>query len=214
MKLGHPRTDDGQPSSDIRGRFAVIRRATSGFAMPRAVARRLKPFSALALATFFGCASSRTASPEPALPAAPLALRIQRIDGPELTLGSLRGRVVLVTVMTTWADLALLEVPRLKKIATSYHPKDLVVVAIALDEHINMVRIFAKTFEIPYYVGTVSDPAQFTGSEGPFGAITIIPTSILVDRDGRMVARMEGLWPNGVLEEGVRRLVAGGSGKH
>jgi hypothetical protein len=173
-------------------------------------------WTTLILATALGALSCTTTPvvPEQRISTAPIALKIHRVDGQEITLGSLRGRVVLVTVMTTWADLALLEVPRLKKLATSVSPKDLVVAAIALDDNVKMVRMFAQTFQIPYYIGTIDDPATFTGEDGPFGKITLLPTSVLLDRDGRIAARMEGLWPPGVLEEAVRRLVATAPGSH
>jgi thiol-disulfide isomerase/thioredoxin len=169
------------------------------------------PIALLALAA---CASSTPGLEGTVIPSAPVSLRIDRIDGPVLTLGSLRGRVVLVTVFTTWADYALLEVPKMKKLATTYDSKDFVVVAIALDTNPKMVRIFARTFDIPYYVGTIDDPAAFTSESGPFGKITLIPTSLLLDREGRIAARMDGLWPDGILEEAVGRLVAASMGSH
>jgi thiol-disulfide isomerase/thioredoxin len=161
-----------------------------------------------------GCATMASSENDAKLPTAPVSLRIDRIDGGVLTLGSLRGRVVVVNVFTTWADLALFEVPKLKKIATTHDTKDIVVVGIALDQDKKMVSIFARTFEIPYYLGVVDDPAAFTSDNGPFGKITLIPTSILLDRDGHVVARMDGVWADGVLEAAVDRLVARGAGSH
>jgi thiol-disulfide isomerase/thioredoxin len=159
-----------------------------------------------------GCASSATFARQDKLPTTPVSLRLDRIDGGVLTIGSLRGRVVLINLFTTWADYALFEVPRLKKLATAYDPKDLVIVGIALDPNKKMVSIFASTFEIPYYIAMVDDPAHLTSEDGPFGEITIIPTSILLDREGRIAARMDGAWPEGILEKAVGRLVAGSIG--
>jgi hypothetical protein len=171
-------------------------------------------YAALSLIIAAACAS--TPKPPPDLvPHTPVSLRVERIDGGGvLTLGSLRGKVVAVTVITTWASLALLEVPRYKQLVATHDPKDLVVIAIALDDKKEMVRIFAGTFEIPYYVGTIEDPADFTSEHGPFGPITIIPTSILLTREGQIAARMDGVWPEGVLEAAVDRLVAGSIGSH
>jgi thiol-disulfide isomerase/thioredoxin len=160
------------------------------------------------------CASSTPAVEEGKLSSVPVSLRVDRIDGGVLTLGSLRGKNVLITIFTTWADYALLEVPRMKYVASRYDPKDFVVVGIALDDDKRMVTIFASTFEIPYYVGMVADRAAFTSANGPFGEIALIPTSILLDREGRIVARMDGVWPEGVLEAAVDRLVAGATGSH
>src|SRR5689334_17416112 len=132
-----------------------------------------------ALGALLAACASSTQGSSAAIPTAPISLAIKKLDGNTLTIGSLRGRVVLLTVMTTWADYALLEVPRLKKITTTHSSKDLVVIAIALDDKPDMVRMFARTFEIPYYVGTVDDRAELTSAAGPFGAIDLIPTSFL-----------------------------------
>src|SRR5215472_2378545 len=145
------------------------------------------------------CAGSTPAN-ETKLPTLPISLRIDRIDGGVLTIGSLRGRVVLVNVFTTWADLALLEVPRLKSLAKRYDPKELVIVGIALDQDLKMVKIFARTFEIPYYVGLVADPAVFTSADGPFGKIALLHASFPDERDGSNAERMDGMWNDGIVE--------------
>ena len=140
-----------------------------------------------------------------ALPEGSIALRLDGIEGDPITLGSLRGKVVLVTVVTTWSDFALLEVPRFKALADKY-AADLAVVCIALDEDLRMIRIFRDTFQIQYPVATVRDPKQFTSEEGPFGPITMIPTSFLLDREGNVAARMDGMWPREVLENAVQKV--------
>jgi hypothetical protein len=55
----------------------------------------------------------------------------------------------------------------------------------------------------------VPDPARFTGPEGPFGPIAVLPTSVLLDREGRILARMDGLWPPGLLRRSVEAAIAG-----
>lgn len=69
-----------------------------------------------------------------------------------------------------------------------------------------MARIFARTFEVPYIVAIVEDRGTFTSEQGPLGPIRIIPTSFLIDREGRIAARMEGTWPDGALDEAIREL--------
>jgi peroxiredoxin len=154
----------------------------------------------------FACATT----PVNDLPETRVSMMLQKTDGAMLSVAELRGRVVLLTVISTWADPALLEVPRLKKARAKYAPADLEIITIALDE-LEMAKIFVKTFEIPYLVAVSEDPAELTGKEGPLGAITIVPTSFLLDREGRIAARMEGMWPDELLEEALDRLVASGS---
>jgi hypothetical protein len=137
-----------------------------------------------------------------------VALRLQLLDGRSLTLGSLRENVVLVTIINTSDLRALVDVPRIKKLIKQHQGAPFKVVAIALDDELEAIRVFGETFEIPYALGTVEDRAALVGPNGPFGKIEGVPTSILLDKDGRIAARMNGVWAPGVLEEAVRRLLA------
>jgi hypothetical protein len=158
--------------------------------------------SVVLMAVLSACASS---SQQVKLPEGHVALHLETLDGETINIGSLRGRAVLVTIMTTWSDFALIEVPRFKALAAK-HAGELAIVCIALDPDPKMIRIFRDTFEIPYPVTTVSDPRTFTSELGPFGKITIMPTSVLLDRDGDIVTRMDGTWPANVLEEAVQKV--------
>jgi hypothetical protein len=162
----------------------------------------------LACAALSACAGSTPGAKQAELPRGPVSLRIELLDGSTLTLGSLRGNVVLVTIIST-ADLhALVEVPRIKKLAKEYQGASFKAVAIALDDEPEAIRVFRDTFELTYPVGTVEDRAALIGPRGPFGKIEGVPTSILLDKEGRIAARMSGVWGAGVLEEAVRRLLA------
>lgn len=147
------------------------------------------------------CASSSGAE----LPSGRVVLRLTEVDGATLSLATLRGRPVLVTVMTTWADFALLEVPRFRALYEAYRGR-IEIVCVALDPDVRMVRIFRDTFAIPYRVAVVDDAAGFTGRDGPFGPVSVIPTSILIDAEGVIAARMDGMWPDGVLEQAVQKV--------
>jgi thiol-disulfide isomerase/thioredoxin len=156
-----------------------------------------------ALLALFGCASG--GAERPSLPQAPVAFRFSTLDGGYQTLGALRGRVVVLHILTTWSDLALLEVPRLADLARRF-PNDAQVLAVVLDAEDETAAIFAETFELPYPVVRVARPDVFTGPEGPFGPIALLPTSVVLDRGGRVAARSDGTWAPGVLEDLVERL--------
>ena len=152
-----------------------------------------------------GCASSR---PGPVLPDRPVALRYRTLDGGLDSIGRLRGRVVLVTVVATWAATALLEVPLLKQTHNRYAKDGLEIVALAIDETPLAVQVFADKFEIPYAVGLSEDDRALMGPHGPFGEITRLPTSVLLDRDGLIVVRSDGMWDPAALDAAVQRLLA------
>lgn len=161
----------------------------------------MKPAAALVLLA--ACATTSAAD----LPATRVSLVLQTTQHKTLSVAELRGRVVLLNIISTWADPALVEVPRFKAMRAKYAKEDLEIVTITLDT-LEMAKIFKQTFEIPYLVAICENPADMTATEGPLGGVTYLPTSFLLDREGHIAARMEGMWPEEVLEEALDRLVA------
>lgn len=165
---------------------------------------------ALATALSVACSASPPATTPAQLPDGPTAGRLRTLDGKYVNLAALRGQAVLITIIQTWSDPALVEVPLLNQVANRYGDR-LTVLCIALDELTEMVRIFVETFKPAYEVVRADDVRAFTGPDGPFGPITRIPTSVLLDADGRVAARMDGTWRPQVLRDAIRELI-GSSG--
>lgn len=161
--------------------------------------------SAVVAACALGCATAPSGS---TLPETAVSLRYRTLDGGLATLGRLRGRVVLVTVMATWADTALLEVPLLKTMHARHAAAGLEVVALAVDEAPLAVQVFAEQFEVPYTIGLSEDDRTLMGPRGPFGEITRLPTSVLLDRNGVIAVRSDGMWDPAFLEAAIQRLLA------
>lgn len=149
------------------------------------------------------CAHGPDARP---LPDGRVAARFVADGGAPVTLAAFRGQVLLVTVLTTWNDFALLEVPLFEELRQAHAP-DFEVLCVVLDEDPKMREIFRETFGVSFPVVAPHDPPRFTSEAGPFGPIGILPTSVLLDREGRIVARNDGLWTPAVLREAVERLV-------
>lgn len=143
------------------------------------------------------------------LPQGRAAARFVGLDGQATSLAAYRGKVLLVWVVTTWNDLALIEVPLLRELHAAHAP-DLQILCVALDEDPAMLGIFANTFDLPFPVVRPHDPARFTGPEGPLGPIGIIPTSALLNRGGEVEARADGTWTPAVLQAAVRELIQEG----
>ena len=154
----------------------------------------------------FGCAGSSSSSESVELPAFPTAARFRKLDGKYVNLSAFRGDAALVTVIQTWSDYALREVPMFNQLAERYGDR-LTILCVALDERPDMVQIFIDTFKPAYEVLLVDNLQRFTGPGGPFGPITRIPTSVLLDQEGRVVARMDGTWRPEVLRRAIEQLV-------
>ncbi|MCC7384368.1 MAG: TlpA family protein disulfide reductase [Deltaproteobacteria bacterium] len=159
------------------------------------------------------CATTPSTSSSPEeLPPGPVALRMRAVDGEALTLGGLRGRPVLVTVITTWAETALFEAPHLQALRGRYPRDRLEIICLVIDDLPGAAEVFVETFEPLYRVAVPEDLEGLVGERGPFGPIRVIPTSVLLDREGVIALRSDGVWPPGVIEAAIDQLLAADPG--
>ena len=109
------------------------------------------------------------------------------VDGPPLSLESLRGRVVLLNFWATWCLECRNEMPALEQLHRDYASRGLSVLAVNFREAPGTVRQYAH--ELSLTMPLLVDPAgAITKSYGVIG----LPTSFLIGRDGRAVARAIG----------------------
>ena len=161
------------------------------------------------LAVLSACGSSSTIQSRDPLPSGRAAFRFTDVDGGQDSVAALRGRVVAVIVVASWSDPALLELSRFGLLARRFGAK-LAVLAVLVDEEPQMVEITRAAYPESIRFVRVDLPERFLSRRGPFGRITLTPTSVLLDKAGRIAARMEGVWPDGLLLKAVQRLAAEG----
>jgi thiol-disulfide isomerase/thioredoxin len=130
-------------------------------------------------------------TPRPAPEAA-----FQTTDGKRVDLGEFHGRLILVNLWATWCPPCVEEMPSLERLQAALGSDDFTVVAISSDRTgLKVVSPFLEKHglqRLPIYL----DPdTSFTRSTGARG----LPTSLLIDRDGRELGRFEGAadWDSG-----------------
>jgi thiol-disulfide isomerase/thioredoxin len=110
------------------------------------------------------------------------------LDGTKFELAGKRDKVVLVNVWATWCGPCRFEIPELQKIDDTYKAKGLEVVGISVDESgVDSVKQFVAENKMKYLVAI--DP------QGKIAAIlqtSVLPTTILVGRDGRILWKKYG----------------------
>ncbi|HVW83425.1 MAG TPA: TlpA disulfide reductase family protein [Bryobacteraceae bacterium] len=138
--------------------------------------------------------SSRKAMPQ-------LALR--QLDGGVWKLDDHRGQVVLINFWATWCPPCRQETPGLVRLATEYRSKGLAVVGISMDEGgADTIRSFVNEFHMPY-------PIALPDSASPLvSSVESLPTTILVDRQGRGAKMYTGQVRESVFRDDVERLLA------
>lgn len=117
-----------------------------------------------------------------ALQEKPLDLKFTALDGTEVDVAKLRGKVVLIDFWATWCGPCMAELPNVKKAYESLHARGFEIVGISLDEDKKKLEEVLKTKGMTW-------PQHFDGKswEGEipkrFG-ITSIPTVLLLDKKG------------------------------
>lgn len=111
------------------------------------------------------------------------------LSGGSFSTADLRGQVVLVNFWATSCVTCVAEMPKMVETWKRFAPRGYEMVAVAMSyDHPNAVAEFAQTRALPFRVAldTSGDAAR------AFGNVTVTPTTYLLDRRGRIVAKYVG----------------------
>jgi thiol-disulfide isomerase/thioredoxin len=130
-------------------------------------------------------------------------MELEQIDGGSWRLREHRGQVVLINLWATWCGPCREETPGLVRLFHEDGPKGLVVVGLSLDVGgREKVREFARQFGVPYPIVFTEPMSQLADTvEG-------VPTTILVDRNGRVAKTYVGAVERAVFASDVDALLA------
>lgn len=158
-------------------------------------ARSAATFVALALGA--GSCSSAATAPETATASAsarsaPVAYEFPSAGETALVSGeTMRGRVTALIFITTFDLASQLTARRLGDVLVSFTPRaNAAAVVVEAAVYAELLPAYRTALALPFPV-VMADFATQRGA-GPFGAITRVPTLVVLDRDGRVVSRHEG----------------------
>lgn len=135
-------------------------------------------------------------------PDAAPALDVNDLDGKPISLDQTKGKIVLLNFWATWCGPCRAEVPDLIELQSKYKDK-LAIIALATDEdEPDEVKKFAQKHGINYRVGMATDPLR-----AKYGGIPALPTSFIIDPEGRVVQKHIGLNDPSIYELEVRALL-------
>jgi peroxiredoxin len=125
------------------------------------------------------------------------------LDGGQMSLADQRGNVLLVNFWATWCAPCIQEIPDLIELHERYESAGFAVLGISTDDDgAEVVRPFVRTHGIIYPIllddGSAADA---------FGNVYGLPTTFLIDRNGRVLSRFMGLLPVDRYEPLIRDLL-------
>jgi peroxiredoxin len=116
-------------------------------------------------------------------------LAFTTIEGKEISMASLRGKMVVVNFWATYCPGCIEEMPDLVSTYKQYHEKGLEIIAVSIaDDPPNQVLNFAQKNALPFPVVHDSD-AKISQA---FDNVNLTPTSFIIDRQGRVIGKTIG----------------------
>jgi len=130
------------------------------------------------------------------------AFELNDLDGKPVSLAEAKGKIVLLNFWATWCGPCRAEIPDLVDLQKRYADK-LEIIALATDEEEpDQVRRFVLQAGINYRVAMLSDEVR-----RDYGGIGALPTSFVIDPQGRIVQKHVGLNDPAIYELEVRAML-------
>jgi thiol-disulfide isomerase/thioredoxin len=124
------------------------------------------------------------------------------LDGKPLTLTAAHGKVVLLNFWATWCGPCREEIPDLIALQARYKD-NLQIIGISVDDdEADIVKKVVEQTGINYQVAKASPEVRMQ-----YGGITALPTSFVLDTEGRVVQKHEGLRDPLLYEMEIRALL-------
>lgn len=114
-------------------------------------------------------------------------LRASLLDGRQLRLEQLRGKVVLVNFWATWCPYCRHEMPAMESFYRDYRGRGFEILALSQDDAAEPVRRFLAKEGYHFPVAMAE-----AGHAAVFGGVSRLPTSFIIDRHGRVRHKISG----------------------
>lgn len=118
------------------------------------------------------------------------SVSFKTINGEQIALESLRGKVVMVNFWATSCTTCVAEMPEMVATYNKYADKGLELVAVAMSyDPPNYVLNYTETRQLPFKVALDTDGSAAKS----FGDVKLTPTTFVIGKDGSILKRYVGI---------------------
>lgn len=136
-------------------------------------------------------------NPQPAPP-----FLVNDINGNLISTADWNGKIVILNFWATWCPPCREEIPELITLADRYKDR-LVVIGVSMDDSDpEEVKQFAQTMKMTYPIVMASREMVYE-----YGGVPALPTSFVINKEGRIVQKHVGLFATEVYEGEIRALL-------
>lgn len=130
------------------------------------------------------------------------AFQLSTLDGKPLSLADYKSKVILLNFWATWCGPCRAEVPDLVELQNKYKNQLQVIGLVVDDDDEDAIKKFADKYGINYPIAIATDEVRTE-----YGGIPALPTSFVLDGEGRVVQKHEGLRDPVLYEVEIRSLL-------
>jgi thiol-disulfide isomerase/thioredoxin len=160
---------------------------------------KLAIFAVLLIAVFLTANPYLAAEPRPMAP----GWQLRDVNGKQVDLADFKGKLVILDFWATWCPPCRAEIPGLVALQKKYADKGLVIIGVSLDRQgPGIVKAFMHQLGMNYRV--VMGDEKIVSE---YGGIEAIPTTFIIDRQGKVVTIREGFTDNATFESEIRPLL-------
>jgi thiol-disulfide isomerase/thioredoxin len=128
--------------------------------------------------------------------------KLDDLDGKPLTLAASHGKVILLNFWATWCGPCRAEIPDLIELQKKYGDKLQIIGLDVDDDDSTEVKKFVTANGINYPIGMATNEIRMQ-----YGGVAALPTSFVLDSEGRVVQKHEGLRNPLLYEFEIRSLI-------
>ena len=129
---------------------------------------------------------------------------LSTLDGKAAHLSDFRGKAVVLNFWATWCDPCKIEMPWLVDLQKQYGPQGLQIVGVAMDDSgKDEIQKFAQQMGVNYVI------LQGKNAVGDAYGAQGYPTTVYIDRSGKVLNRILGLVSKSEIEDNIKKALAG-----